>query len=203
MSLDCGRLVNISRLQRINHCNIQRRVFTSRPSWQEDICSAGLVSVPGRRAVSSLVGPKAATDQVLYKTSLMRLCLVILSPPHPHDTAWSPAALESTWQEVHLPPVGKTSTPNLYLTAVMNSLDLTYPDLTSPDFTCPDLNRPDLTHSDLNRPDLTHTDLIRPDSRQTPFTQYTVSRNPTRNLPDTFLTFSIHLHFFLFIRTIL
>ena len=83
--------------------------------------SAGLPSVPGRRALSSLVGPRAADKQVLNNTSLIRLCLAILSPPHPQETAWSPAGSESIGQDVHFPSVGNTFTPNLYFTAVMNS----------------------------------------------------------------------------------
>ena len=48
--------------------------------------SAGLALVPRRRALSSMVGPKAAEEQVFNSTSLVRLCLASLVPPHPQDT---------------------------------------------------------------------------------------------------------------------
>ena len=82
--------------------------------------SAGLASVPGRRALSSLVGPKAAEEQVLNNTSLMRLCLAILSPPHPQLTAWSPAESDSIGHAVHFPSAGKTFTPSLYFSFLVS-----------------------------------------------------------------------------------
>ena len=54
--------------------------------------TADLASVP---VVFPLVGPKVAEEDLLNIISVIKLCLAILFPPHPHDTAWCPVAYKS------------------------------------------------------------------------------------------------------------
>ena len=53
--------------------------------------SACLLSLPGRRNLTTLEGPREAATAVLCRASRRVLCLAILSPSLPHHKAWSPS----------------------------------------------------------------------------------------------------------------
>ena len=67
--------------------------------------SAGLELDPGMRALSSLVGERAAVAAAWKRTSLKWLCLKILSPSVPQGIAWSPYLSLTTLQAGHCPVV--------------------------------------------------------------------------------------------------
>ena len=66
--------------------------------------SAGRLSSPGMRNLTSLTGPRPAATAVSWRWSRRWLWREIRSPPEPQHMAWLPKASLKRWQASWIPP---------------------------------------------------------------------------------------------------